>query len=489
MTLVTSNSQGGQGTPVADPWGLITQDDALVDHLMALYFCWEYPIFAPFSKQCFLADFKALRRRYCSTLLVNAILAVGHQFLDGGKDIALGEDLGKAFSTEAERLLSVEQNIPSLTTIQALGVMSIYEAREGRDKRSTFYSGQSIRMAMDMGLHLDLGTFDNRDKSEREVRVATLWGAFSLDSAWSLSTGCIPHLSPSGCLPIKPSVFDIEEDAQWIPYTNGEMASDTSLHQRSNTRSIYMALSELVEVVHDSLYLLYSPMRPLHSSDILAIYAKYLAWFSDLPVELRLGKNSTPSAFFTHMYYYFATILLFGPFVQLSFLNSTILPLEVCVQAADAIISLLGSYQQLYSLRRTPCFVPMISLAARTVHIVQASLLGQSDPADLISTLGLHEMTMSYKIATRVMEIIKVIQQLRNSGPLVVARETDLKAEIFPSRTSVCFFSSDMEVVPHTFNVLTDNSIFSPFPAQSLPSLEFSAALEELGFKLSSSLS
>ncbi|PVH69384.1 hypothetical protein DL98DRAFT_541662 [Cadophora sp. DSE1049] len=68
----------------------------------------------------------------------------------------------------------------SLTTIQALALMSIFEASRGRDKRSMFYSGQSIRMAVEMGLHR--GTNDAKEsEAEREVRHATIWGTFALD--------------------------------------------------------------------------------------------------------------------------------------------------------------------------------------------------------------------------------------------------------------------------------------------------------------------
>lgn len=61
-------------------WTDITSDIDLVWHLLALYFCWEYPIFASLSKENFLNDFKDGRPRYCSPMLVNALLALGCRF-------------------------------------------------------------------------------------------------------------------------------------------------------------------------------------------------------------------------------------------------------------------------------------------------------------------------------------------------------------------------------------------------------------------------
>jgi hypothetical protein len=61
-------------------WTTITNNINLILHLLALYFCWEYPIFAPLSKKHFLQDFRDGRHRYCSPLLVNALLALGCRF-------------------------------------------------------------------------------------------------------------------------------------------------------------------------------------------------------------------------------------------------------------------------------------------------------------------------------------------------------------------------------------------------------------------------
>jgi hypothetical protein len=192
------------------------------------------------------------------------------------------------------------------------------------------------------------------------------------------------------------------------------------------------------------------------------------------------------------MCYYFATILLFGPFIRLRFLTSTILPLEVCVQAADAITSLLGSYRQLYSLRRTPCFAPIIGLASNTVHLVQAALLG--NPSLLVRnyTTNLQEMTFSHGFANRGLRVINIVQRICCQGNLIATKEKDVDHTTDFNKgmmTSIDFFGSEMEIVSPTFNVLTGNSIFSPYPTQRLPSSESNTALAELGFKFIDGLS
>jgi hypothetical protein len=164
-------------------WTTVTQDQEVVEHLMSLYFCWEYPVFASFSKRLFLKDFRRGLHRYCSPLLVNVILALGCRYSDrplrdgnlGNKKLT--DDL---FFVEAERLWALEQDSqPSLTTIQAIGLMAIREVSCGRESKSQFYSGQSIRMAVEIGLHVQSDDMQLSD-DELDVRNITFWGAFSL---------------------------------------------------------------------------------------------------------------------------------------------------------------------------------------------------------------------------------------------------------------------------------------------------------------------
>jgi hypothetical protein len=162
-------------------WTVITSDNSLVQHLLALYFCWEYPTFASLSKEHFLQDFQEARNRYCSPILVNALLALGCRFSTQPMSRANPNDpytSGDHFFKEALRLFAQETDHHNLTTIQALGIMSIREASCGRDSESWYYAGQSIRLAIEMGLHRIM---DEGDEDELAVQAATFWGAFALD--------------------------------------------------------------------------------------------------------------------------------------------------------------------------------------------------------------------------------------------------------------------------------------------------------------------
>ena len=142
---------------------------------------------ATLSKDQFLKDFSEGRPRYCSSILVNALLALGCQFSSKPETTAVPNMMhtsGNHFFKECQRLLSLEEGRCALTTIQALGIMSIREMSCGRDSTSAYYGDQSIRLVMGMDHSGKIGS--NAD--ELAVRSATFWGAFALDKYDSCST-------------------------------------------------------------------------------------------------------------------------------------------------------------------------------------------------------------------------------------------------------------------------------------------------------------
>ena len=165
-------------------WTSVTSDVSLIETLMAYYLCWEYPIFASISKKEFLADYFVGNPRWCSELLVNAMLAVGHRFAAANTRDPLAHrdfcpEMGMKFQAEAERLLEEEGGRRSSCAVQALGMLSIREASMGRNTQSWGYSCASIRMAVEMGLHCP--SPEGMSAQESDVRIATFWGAFALD--------------------------------------------------------------------------------------------------------------------------------------------------------------------------------------------------------------------------------------------------------------------------------------------------------------------
>ncbi len=179
--------QKWQGPPLIEPvavsssetWTRLTGDIELTRHLLALYFCWEYPNFAPISKEHFLQDFQEGRHRYCSPMLVNALLALGFYLSDRPLTALVDSAMsGDIFFEEARRLFLLASGQHSITTVQALVIMSVRESRCSRLLESKYYAEQAMRLAVEMGLHAV--PVQGRG-NEPAVLAKTFWGAFTLN--------------------------------------------------------------------------------------------------------------------------------------------------------------------------------------------------------------------------------------------------------------------------------------------------------------------
>lgn len=101
---------------------------ALQDHLIDLYFTWEQPWYPVVDEKLFRGSLSS-GGRYWSALLHNSILALGSRFLVDSLDVRSDANdpntAGKPFLEQAKALLYAEMEHPSLTTLQALGIIGM----------------------------------------------------------------------------------------------------------------------------------------------------------------------------------------------------------------------------------------------------------------------------------------------------------------------------------------------------------------------------
>lgn len=174
-------------------WTQVTSDPELVVHLLNMYFTWHYTAFTTLSKAMFYREFllgkpppeTKRKPEYCTSLLVNTMLALGCHFTSwpaARADPIDSATAGDHFFREAKRLLleNDEHENPKLATVQALALMSVREAGCGREARGWVYSGMSFRMAYDLGLNLD-SVSATQDDQEVDARRITIWGCYLFD--------------------------------------------------------------------------------------------------------------------------------------------------------------------------------------------------------------------------------------------------------------------------------------------------------------------
>lgn len=436
-TEIDSAESQIDGDPITS-WSEVTKDRQLVIHLLNMYWNWHYPFFTTLSKQLFWKDFMKGKPPtapkvsfYCSSPLVNAMLALGCHFTDISGAFAFPGDSrtkGDHFFAEAKRLVfdHDEYATPSLTTTQTLALMSVREAGCGREARGWVYSGMSFRMAQDVGLNLDSGlvTGDKGQMSDDEIdaRRITFWGCFLFDKTWSNYLGRLPQLPKNSYNVSKYEVHPNEDSETWAPYTDSGF--DQSLSQPARTRAVGLQLTKLCEISSDLLLFFYHPKHIGRSSG-KAVELKKLSelhrqledWRKDLPSEFEPKEGQLPNVILMHMFYHLQYIHLFRPFLKYgpstSPLPQHVSPRRICTANAGFISKLMRLYKKLYNLRQI-CNIAVYMLhSACTIHLL--NLPEKTARRDIIHGVKhLEEVAEDWPCARRSLSIISVLARKWN---------------------------------------------------------------------------
>jgi len=378
-------------------WTNVTDDPHLVVHLLNMYFTWHYTYFTTLSKTLFYRDFLLgkpppnTRRKthYCTSLLVNAILALGCHFTshpgarEDPKDSATA---GDHFSKEAKRLIKEndEHERPRLTNIQAFALMSVREAGCGREAKGWVYSGMAFRMACDMGLNLNTGQLTtnkhvNGDDAEEDVRRITFWGCYLFDKCWSNYLGRLPQLPTSIITVPKYEVFPDEDSAEWGPYTDSGFSQSNV--QPARTRAVSLQISKLCEISNDLITYFYNPLdmeknrgKSAELKMLSDIHTRLEAWRKGLPTEMEPREGLLSSVLVMHMFFQLLFIHLFRPFLKYTQTTSplppSVSPRKLCTQAAAMISKLMRLYKRSHGLRQICNIAVYISHSACTIHLL-----------------------------------------------------------------------------------------------------------------------
>ncbi|RDW91538.1 hypothetical protein BP5796_02703 [Coleophoma crateriformis] len=363
-------------------WTKVTSDVEFIKHLFNLYFAWSHPFYVLFPQETF---FKAMRDRntkYCSPLLVNAVLAVGCHFSDRPEARADPKDpstVGEHFFAEARRILCDEVQSDAaytmLTTVQALGVMSLKSAMTGADSPGWKFSSSMMAMSIELGLQTSLNTLSNSKISaiEDEARRVTFWGCYVLHTAWAICIGRISLMPQAAITVDKVPLKDSLEIKPWTPFGCPQREK---LVQAGYTYTVLGQTAMLTEIVNEAVHMFYAPQGRTTSRKVLDLHFQMQRWYAQLPEALAVqpeGHPTTAQVFALHIYYHNCVLHLFRPFLRVTFVQAAKPPHLVCMESARAITQLVALYKHYYGLRRVPLIVTHCTMTAAIQHLVNLS--------------------------------------------------------------------------------------------------------------------
>ncbi|KAL4911496.1 fungal-specific transcription factor domain-containing protein [Aspergillus multicolor] len=427
-------------------------DHALEDHLLELYFTWQNTSTYVVDKEMYYTARQKWREEFDDTpfyseVLTNAMCSIGSAFEARYHStfITFPKSLSEFFSDRAKALLEIELDSPCVATVQALVILSCHEGASNRDARGWLYSGMSMRLAFDLGLHLDMTPYVERgDMSafEADVRRIAFWGSYVADHFWGFYLGRPFRMNAGDITVPKPaSDLTVGKEGTWRPY---------GLPANANQEAFSGALKNPNELISRQFAVLWEIISPLGHvlygcSDIprheLQRYSSRItddlfAWKANLPsiLDIDLADDTTPRL--PHL------LMLQYPTIPPNRYHHA---RKMCIESSIAIARLLRIYEKHYTFRRmNNQVVSMIFSAALILLYVTISTTPLASRTGLETLEGnrsemtaylnlcfraLDELGQSFENAKRTRDFLVSLQRrwqarMRRSGALKRAQSS-----------------------------------------------------------------
>ncbi|OAQ65033.1 C6 transcription factor [Pochonia chlamydosporia 170] len=300
-------------------WTSVTSNNTLIRNLLRDYFLHEYPYFPPFQKDHFLGDMAAGSTRFCSELLVNAVLARACQNCDMIQNRANfwdPDNLYYKFFAETKRLweLADKDGAVELTTIQAAILIDLSYRVNGLDKIGSTYLRQAVAMAEVMQL---LNTFPNdMDMEERNARDFTAWCLFSYQvcQTYYFFQKPLTNTRPMAPLP------DPAQSRDWYGEIWVKYPADDTIYATHFGYS-FKAMVELHALMGDIAFQAFSipgEITKLSYEEALMHQSKLDSWFSRLPATLSPSNAVFPNQLKVHLEFHRTVWTLLDTFSEVA---------------------------------------------------------------------------------------------------------------------------------------------------------------------------
>lgn len=419
--------------------------------------------------------------------MLNLVLAIGAQYSHLTQaPWRSGERDHLVYSTRATTILGLDKtatalSAPTLSSVQATGLLSLYYLAIGQVSRAWMMVGMSLRFALAVGLHLR-NDDPSASTSKKETLLRTWWGLYSIESLLCTLIG-------------RPCIILNDQCTVPLPQAHTEgQSGDSSFHQSpprqtgAATRAPFVRARVTISlIVQKALSKLYTPQTSVNSwayiqGEIASLSEELEEWMAmTLPEEHR-PVNSIPASdlqrerLLLSFQYYSAKILIYRPCLcrlerrikgqsdaSVGFNWKTA---EACVEAAQAVTRLFPDEPNLdFAYQQSPwwCIVHSI-MQAVAVLLLELSFgeTHMTSPEESILTSvkklvrWLRFLSVSNAVAERAFEVL--VEIINTSAPRLGLEISDILAEI----------NTDQR---HTYRAYrySESSAFSPHYTSSFP--------------------
>ncbi|KAF6812580.1 nitrogen assimilation transcription factor nira, partial [Colletotrichum plurivorum] len=388
VSITAETANAGVILPVSR-WKTVSQDDGLLTLLIDLFWTWDSTLSRLVDRDLFLAELTAAgtealipgqqkTHRFCSPLLVNALLAVsclhGTRKLTGSTEDLVG--LARSFADRAFDMLEAESAWSSLTLLQGAAILWVYASNEGSHR-------SRVRVANLNGLlqrawaSLGLGSSGSNvfGYSEKEpAHDASVWRALS-SIAWGfycffakMALVEFPYMLVPRPLIMKTfeSPAALSAGSQCSASSDGASTMTAAYQQELFSAECW--LCEIAEQLVSGFIRDGNRRAVLDAGRCTALYNKLLCWKLSLPDHLTTSNSVLSHVLLLHATYDFVALKLLFTFTDrggTDFDGRNAPALQLL--HVSSLTTNLWIYRGLYALRHEYWAAEQCSLVARAL--------------------------------------------------------------------------------------------------------------------------
>ncbi|KAH7323267.1 hypothetical protein B0I35DRAFT_450360 [Stachybotrys elegans] len=293
-------------------WTTVCSDDALMRDLLGVFFRCEYQFTSAFQKDYFLEDMAAQEKDFCSSLLVNIVLAYSCVCSPRFTDCAMYWDpstLLCRFLAEAKRIWELEAYKPRITSIQAGILFSVFHNLCGLDQIGQPYRVRAVAMAQELGL-FD-GTADGQSERIQKGRAFTAWTLYSWETLVAYSFMFPPLLTTPSIWPLPEPPKDTSWYGEvWLRYPQNYSCVPSCFGHIFKTKCQFRL------IMNEFCVAAYSKGSEVTLEVADSLHSRLKSWYHDLPPPLQPAAIALPAHLQLHMYYYCLILAIYEPLAQ-----------------------------------------------------------------------------------------------------------------------------------------------------------------------------
>ncbi|KAM5350843.1 hypothetical protein ACJ41O_007348 [Fusarium nematophilum] len=280
-------------------WTTVCGDDVLMRDLLEVLFRCEYQFTAAVQKDLFLEDMAARQQDFCSSLLVNVVLAyacVCYPHFPNRAEYWNPNTLVYRFLAEAKRIWELEATEARITTIQAGILFSVFHNLCGLDEIGQPYRIHAVALAHK--LRIFDSAVDGHSERIRNGKAYTAWALYSWETLVAFSFMLPPLLKKPPEWPLPDPLEHPEWYGEiWVKYPLNHVLSPSHFGQ------IFRARCQFRVIMNEFCDVAYSKGSEVNLDKARVLRERLESWYYGLPGPLLPKTIVLPGHLQLQLYY------------------------------------------------------------------------------------------------------------------------------------------------------------------------------------------